>query len=500
MHNYALACYLAGRGVQVHLVTHRAWADLAARPNVHVHRVARPGGSHLLGMPLLARAGRRWARRLAPGGARVVVNGGNCAGGDVNWVHYVHAAWAPLADGGPARRLKAAAAHRYFLRTEGARVRRARRVVANSEGTRVALIERLGLPPERVRVVYYGSDPGRFRPPTAAERAGARGRLGWAEDGRPAVAFVGALGDRRKGFDTLFAAWRTLAGRPSWDARLVVVGAGAALAAWRARAAAAGLGRSVQFLGFRGDVPAVLAACDLLVSPARYEPYGLNVHEALCCGLPALVSPRPAWRSAIRRRCRAAAGGPGGRRRAGPAAAGLARRRRGPRRGRRPAGAGPAPADLGPLRRRDRAGRRLRLTGLRRDNARGRGRIHRGAPGLEHFVHIAPAVGPRAPARPAGRRAPGGVGMAGVDPAGADGPAGADVRAGADADPDGHAGRRLRRLAAGLAGPGRGRPPGPGPRSRFPAAPWLGAGAAWLVLSIVHPTTNSLLAGGARRR
>jgi glycosyltransferase involved in cell wall biosynthesis len=28
----------------------------------------------------------------------------------------------------------------------------------------------------------------------------------------------------------------------------------------------------------------------LLVSPTRYEPYGLNVHEALCCGLPALVS------------------------------------------------------------------------------------------------------------------------------------------------------------------------------------------------------------------
>jgi glycosyltransferase involved in cell wall biosynthesis len=33
-----------------------------------------------------------------------------------------------------------------------------------------------------------------------------------------------------------------------------------------------------------------LAACDLLVSPTRYEAYGLNVQEALCCGLPALVS------------------------------------------------------------------------------------------------------------------------------------------------------------------------------------------------------------------
>jgi len=34
----------------------------------------------------------------------------------------------------------------------------------------------------------------------------------------------------------------------------------------------------------------VLAACDAFVAPARYEAYGQAVHEALCCGLPALVS------------------------------------------------------------------------------------------------------------------------------------------------------------------------------------------------------------------
>ena len=46
----------------------------------------------------------------------------------------------------------------------------------------------------------------------------------------------------------------------------------------------------VKFLGFRQDVPALLAACDALVHPARYEAYGLSVQEALCRGLPALVS------------------------------------------------------------------------------------------------------------------------------------------------------------------------------------------------------------------
>jgi glycosyltransferase involved in cell wall biosynthesis len=291
--NHALASYLAGRGEEVHLVAHRAWPDLLAMPGVTLHRAPRPMGSHLLGQSLLDRAGRRRARRLAPRGARVVVNGGNCRWGDVNWVHYVHAAWRPRVGpgGGALRRLKRAAADRRFRRDERAVVGRARVVVANSERTRRDVIEHLGAPPERVHTVYYGADPERFRPPTPAERAGARGALGWGEDdARPAVAFVGALGDARKGFDTLYEAWRRLARGPGWDARLVVVGAGGTLAAWRARAEAEGLGESIRFLGFRDDVPRVLAACDLLVSPARYEAYGLNVQEALCCGLPAIVT------------------------------------------------------------------------------------------------------------------------------------------------------------------------------------------------------------------
>jgi glycosyltransferase involved in cell wall biosynthesis len=113
--------------------------------------------------------------------------------------------------------------------------------------------------------------------------------MGWS-DGRPVVAFVGAMGDRRKGFDSLFAAWAMLAAGSSWDARLVVLGAGASVSEWEARAEAEGLSGSIAFLGFRKDVSAILAGCDVLVSPTRYEAYGLNVQEALCCGLPALVS------------------------------------------------------------------------------------------------------------------------------------------------------------------------------------------------------------------
>jgi glycosyltransferase involved in cell wall biosynthesis len=109
--------------------------------------------------------------------------------------------------------------------------------------------------------------------------------------GRPLVAFVGALGyDARKGFDILWRAWLDLCRMKEWDACLVVAGGGRALAEWRRTAAKSGLCGRVKFLGFTPKVFDVLAASDLLVSPARYESYGLNVQEALCCGVPAIVS------------------------------------------------------------------------------------------------------------------------------------------------------------------------------------------------------------------
>src|SRR5688500_8024183 len=89
--NHALARYLAARD-QVHLVTHRAWPDLAALPTVTVRSVWRPFKRHVLGSPLLSWTGQAVWRRLRPSGAHVIVNGGNCRIAGANWVHYLHAA------------------------------------------------------------------------------------------------------------------------------------------------------------------------------------------------------------------------------------------------------------------------------------------------------------------------------------------------------------------------------------------------------------------------
>lgn len=289
MPNLALARYLAGRGAEVHLVAHTIEPELANHAQVHFHRVSKTAGSDLLSAPALDREGRRHAEKIAARGGAVVVNGGNCRWGDVNWVHYVHASFRPTRAGGALRVLKNEYAHKTFLKRERDALREARLVIANSERTRRDVIERLHVPAERVQTVYYGIDAERFRPAGDDERARARAAIGRDEE-RPVIAFVGALGDRRKGFDTLFAAWQKLCGEKSWNAELAVIGTGAELPAWKARAAGSGLQERIRFLGFRRDVPAILAACDALVAPTRYEAYGQGVHEALCCGLPALVS------------------------------------------------------------------------------------------------------------------------------------------------------------------------------------------------------------------
>jgi len=294
--NLALARYLAeapGLASSVHLVGHRADDELVRHPRVKLHQVPRPLGSHWLAGPMLDRAGRRVAGSLP--GVQVVVNGGNCRTPRVsaNWVHYLHACWTPNSGQNVRlpwpRRFKHALAHRQFLREERIALEQAPRIIANSHLTARHIARHYPRVADRVRVVYYGTDADRFGPVTPDERAAARERLQLAPD-RPVVVFVGALGDARKGFDILFEAWSTLARSQGWDATLLVVGSGASLPEHERIARAAGLGDSLRFLGFRGDVPDILAASDLLVSPVRYEAYGLNVHEALCREIPVLVS------------------------------------------------------------------------------------------------------------------------------------------------------------------------------------------------------------------
>jgi glycosyltransferase involved in cell wall biosynthesis len=123
-------------------------------------------------------------------------------------------------------------------------------------------------------------------PPSRAEVDRARGDLGAGD--RPVVLAVGRLA-KQKGFEVLLAA----AAAPAWrqrEPRPLVAIAGEGPLAGDLAAAARRHGVDVRFLGPRRDVPALLAAADVVVVPSHWEARALFVQEALLAGRPVVAT------------------------------------------------------------------------------------------------------------------------------------------------------------------------------------------------------------------
>src|SRR6266851_601117 len=78
------------------------------------------------------------------------------------------------------------------------------------------------------------------------------------------------------------------------NAFLLFAGTGPLLPQLESEAASLGVASRVRFLGFvnQTQLPAVYTSSDLLILPSDFEPFGLVVNEAMCCGCAAAASDR----------------------------------------------------------------------------------------------------------------------------------------------------------------------------------------------------------------
>lgn len=132
------------------------------------------------------------------------------------------------------------------------------------------------LPPEKLLVIPNAVDLSRYEKIVPADRPS----LGVSPDAR-LITCIGRL-DRQKGIDWLLEAFRDVSRREP-KCELVLVGDGPERAALLRQSGRLGLA-NVHFLGFRCDVPEIIAASDLIVLPSRWEGMPNVVLEAMAAG------------------------------------------------------------------------------------------------------------------------------------------------------------------------------------------------------------------------
>jgi sugar transferase (PEP-CTERM/EpsH1 system associated) len=156
--------------------------------------------------------------------------------------------------------------------------------VAVSQDLRRWLVERVGIPARKVRVIANGIEP---RPPAApGEVARARAELGG--NGGLLVGTVGRL-DPVKDQAALLRAASALRARDC-EVRLAVVGDGPCREELLTLTHRLGLAQCVCFAGHREDVPRLMPALDVFVLPSLGEGLCNTVLEAMAAGRPVVAT------------------------------------------------------------------------------------------------------------------------------------------------------------------------------------------------------------------
>ncbi len=165
-------------------------------------------------------------------------------------------------------------------------------VLADSEASRADIIQRLGVPAERVRTISLAAGPHYTPQPEPTDEA-ARARYNLPE---AYLLYLGGF-DARKNVRALLGAWTWAADAIGEQYPLVLGGAlptpdGRLFEDYRALAAQFEIADSVRFIGAvaEADKPALYRGAAAFVYPSRYEGFGLPPLEAMACGVPVLTT------------------------------------------------------------------------------------------------------------------------------------------------------------------------------------------------------------------
>ena len=139
---------------------------------------------------------------------------------------------------------------------------------------------------EIIYVPGVGIDVERFAPKPGVREA-MRAELGLADDDY-ALLSVGELIPRKNHRVVIHALGRLKERGELGNLRYIVCGHGPLKETLESLARDIGVGESVSLLGYRDDVPKVMAACDTFVFPSLQEGLPVAVMEAMAAGLPVI--------------------------------------------------------------------------------------------------------------------------------------------------------------------------------------------------------------------
>lgn len=165
-------------------------------------------------------------------------------------------------------------------------------IITDSEYSKRDIVERLGVPKEKVGVVPLAFDSQRFKPLALSS---AQAEVFLTRYGIPAgfILYTGGS-DIHKNLPNLFAAYANLPNSLREKHKLIMIGKHLqeSFAATQGRIQGIDISSDVIFPGYVSDedLAHFYALCHLFVFPSLYEGFGLPVLEALACGAPVITS------------------------------------------------------------------------------------------------------------------------------------------------------------------------------------------------------------------